>query len=96
MFSFHKMVLHVKCLTVYLKRDLDHQAQGLGEAKCCCGQTFNYMSDKDWDTKLQMHCKVCPRPVESCKFIRVPKKTMMLTELQHDEIKRMRRVHKHN
>ena len=62
--------------------------------KCPCGQTFNYGSEKDLNTKLQLHRKVCSEMPEGSKEISVPKKAMMLKEVQHDEAERIKRVHK--
>ena len=46
--------------------------------------------------KFQMHCKVCPRPVEGSKKVRKSKKAMMLRKQQHNVAEMNRRVYKHD
>ena len=67
-----------------------------GVGKCSCGQTFKFVSEREWSMKLQMHCKVCPNPPEASKWIRKPKKAMTLREHQLDETEILRRVHEHH
>ena len=63
-----------------------------GVAKCSCCQTFVYKSYKDLNMKLQLYCKFCSKLPEGSKDV-VPKKAMMLKEVQCDEAERMKRVH---
>ena len=69
---------------------------GLGVAKCLCGQTFNYESDRERNMKMQMHHKVCLWLVKGVDRVRVPNEAMVLSELQHNEAERRRRVHEHH
>ena len=43
-----------------------------GVGKCSCGQTFDFMSEKDMNMKLRMHHKFCSKPPKSSKQIRKP------------------------
>ena len=65
---------------------------GTEVAKCSCGQTFKFESVRDWDIKIWMHRKVCPKLVKGYKCIRVPKKAMTLKEQEDNVVKRTRRV----
>ena len=65
-------------------------------AKCPCGQTFVFASDRDQDMKFRMHNKVCPKQVEGYKQVRVLKKAMARREQQHNKAEKLRRVHKHH
>ena len=67
-----------------------------GALKCPCGQTFDYASERDLNLKVWLHHKVCPNPPEGSENIRMPKKAMMLKEVQHDRAERMSRVHEHH
>ena len=67
-----------------------------GTVKCPCGQTFNYASERDWYMKLCLHSKVCPKPPEGSKPVRMPKKAMTLREKQQHEAEMVQRVHKHH
>ena len=53
--------------------------------KCPCGQTFGFLSERDMNMKLRMHCKVCPNKPEASKPVRLPKKAMTLREKQLNE-----------
>ena len=54
-------------------------------AKCTCGQTFDFVSEGDWNMKLRMHHKFCPKPPESSKQVKIPMKGITLREQQHNE-----------
>ena len=66
-----------------------------GEEKCPCGQTCDFASERDWNMKLQMHCKLCSKPVGT-KSVRIPKKVMTLREYQNYDVEMMRTVHDHH
>ena len=51
-----------------------------GVGKCPCGQTFDYASERDWDTKFRLHSKVCPKLAKGSKLVRIPKKVMTLKD----------------
>ena len=72
-------------------KERSHQFN-LGVGKCPCGQTFDYMSERDMKMKLRMHRKFCSNPPKGFDKIRVPKKAMMLREQQLNEAERMRKV----
>ena len=63
-----------------------------GTGKCSCGQTFDYMSERDMNMKLRMHIKFCPKPPKGFNKIRVTKKATTLREQQLNEAERMRKV----
>ena len=44
--------------------------------------------------KLRMHRKFCSNPPKSFETVRLPKKAMMMEELQCYEAERIKRVHK--
>ena len=71
-----------------------HQNPNLGMGKCSCGQTFEYVSARDLNMKLRMHRKFCSNPLVGYEKVRLPKKCMMLEEIQHYEVERNRKVHK--
>ena len=60
-----------------------------GAGKCPCSQTFDFASERDWDMKLRMHHKFCPKPPEGSKHIRAPKKAPTLREQQLNEAERI-------
>ena len=60
-----------------------HQNPNLGMVKCSCGQTFEYISKRDLNMKLRMHCKFCSNPPVGHEKIRLPKKSMTLEKIQH-------------
>ena len=64
--------------------------------KCPCFKAFDHTSERDLGIKLRMHGKFCPNPAEGSKKVRVPKKAMILREVQHDVAERIKRVHKHH
>ena len=64
-----------------------------GIGKCSCGQTFDYLSERDWKMKLLMGLKFCSQPLKGFDKIRVPKKAMIQREQQLNEAERMRKVH---
>ena len=60
-----------------------------GVEKCSCGQTFNFVSERDQYMKIRMHCKVCPNPPEASKPIRMPRKAMTWREYQNSEAEKI-------
>ena len=64
-----------------------------GVAKWRCGQTFNFVSERDLNMKLWLHHKVCTKPSEGSEQIRTPKKAMTLKEAQRDKVERANRFH---
>ena len=66
-----------------------------GVGQCSCGQTFDFVSEKDINMKLRMHCKFCSNPPEASMSVRIPKKAMTLREKQLNEAEIIRRVHEH-
>ena len=63
---------------------------------CFCGQTFNFASERDLNTKLQLHRKVCSKLPGGSKEISIPKKAMQLKEGQCNEAERVKRVDEHH
>ena len=64
-----------------------HFNSGIG--KCSCGQTFDFASEKDMKMKIRMHHKFCSKLPEVSKKVRIPKKAMMLRDLQHNEAEKI-------
>ena len=64
----------------------------IGVGKCSCGQTFDYVSERDQKMKFCLHSKFCSNPPKSFQWISMPKKAMMLRENQLNEAERMRKV----
>ena len=71
-----------------------------GVGKCSCGQTFEFLSERDIKMKLrgpcathQMHCKFCSKPPVAFNKVEVPKKATMMREQQLNEYERIRSVH---
>ena len=64
----------------------------LGVGKCCCGQTFDFESERDVKMKLQMHHKFCSNPPKGNNKIGMPKKATTLREYQHYETENIKRV----
>ena len=67
-----------------------------GVGKCSCGQTFHFVSEKDMNMKLQMHCKFCSKHPKSFKQVRKPNKATTLRKQQLNEAERIQRVHDHH
>ena len=67
-----------------------------GVAKCPCGQTIDFASERDRNMKIRMHNKVCPKPIVFEHIERITKKSMTLREYQIHKDERMRRVHENN
>ena len=67
-----------------------------GIAKCPCGQTFDYASERDQEKKHQLHCKFCSNQSEGSKQIRKPMKAMMPREQQLDYAERKRKVYENH
>ena len=74
----------------YIPNQLD-----LGILKCSCGQTFDFVSERDMNMKLRMHRKFCSKLAEGSRQISAPMKAMTLREQQLSETKKTRRVHDH-
>ena len=66
-----------------------------GVGKCPCGQTFDFTSERDQNTKLLMHGKFCSKKAEGSKQRRAPKKAMTLKEQQDDQTEGIRRILEH-
>ena len=66
----------------------------LGMGKCSCGQAFKYSSERDLNMKLRMHYKFCSNPQVSYVKVGMPKKSMMMEEVQQYKVERDRKVHK--
>ena len=64
-----------------------------GAAKCPCGQTFEYTSERDMKMKLRMHRRFCSNPPKGFDKIGIPKKATTLREQQLNEAERMCKVH---
>ena len=64
-----------------------------GVGKCPCGQTFEYISERDMKMKLRMYHRFCSNPPVAFNKIGIPKKAMTLREQQLNEAERMRKVH---
>ena len=64
-----------------------------GVGKCPCGQTFNFMTERDQEIKHRMHRKFSSNPPKSSKPVRMPKKAMTLREQQLNEAEKIRKVH---
>ena len=62
-----------------------------GVGKCSCGQTFDYMSERDMKMKLRMHLKFCSKPPKH--FDKIPKKATTLKEYYNNEIKSKMKVY---
>ena len=58
-----------------------------GIAKCPCGQTFEYTSERD------MKMKLCSNPPVAFDKIGIPKTATTLREQQLAETERMKKVH---
>ena len=56
-----------------------------GVGKCSCGQIFIYASDRAFHIKLWLNRKVCPNLPEGRKHISIPKKAIMLKEVECDK-----------
>ena len=67
-----------------------------GVGMCPYVQTFDFVSEGDWDMKFQMHRDFCSKLAEGSKHIRTPKKAVMLKEQQNNDAERIQRVHKNN
>ena len=61
----------------------------LGVGKCPCSQTFDFMSEKDMNMKLQMHLKFCSNLPKGFDKIRIPKKAMTLREYHNNETEKI-------
>ena len=57
-----------------------------GVGKCSCGQTFEFVSEREWSMKIRIHCRVCPNPPEASMRIKGPKIAMTSRESQKDEV----------
>ena len=53
-----------------------------GEVKCPCGQTIDFESERDWNMKIRMHNKVCPKLIVFKRIRRITKKALTLREYQ--------------
>ena len=69
------------------------QEFNMGVRKCPCGQTFEYISERDMKMKLQMHRRFCSNPLKGFDKIEIPKKVTTLREQQLIEAERMHKVH---
>ena len=65
-------------------------------AKCTCGQTFDFASERHQKIKRWLHHKFCPNPPEGFTKIRASKKAMMPREQQHAEFERLKKVYKNH
>ena len=64
-----------------------------GVGKCSCGQTFDFISEREMKMKLRMHLKFCSKPPKGFDKIRVPKKATTMRERQLNEYERIRKAH---
>ena len=64
-----------------------HLQLSSGVAKCPCGQTFDYESDRDQEVKIRMHNKFCDR-LGDPKIKRQPRKAMTLKDFQRMKVER--------
>ena len=67
-----------------------------GIAKCSCGQTFDFASERDRNMKLRMHFKFCSNLPEGSRQIKKPNKATTVREQQLNKAERMRRVHENH
>ena len=64
-----------------------------GVGKCSCGQTFDYVSERDRKMKFRLHSKFCSNPPKSFDKIRDLKKSTTLKEYYNNETEKIRKVH---
>ena len=69
------------------------QEYNSGIAKCHCGQTFEYTSERDMKMKLRMHHRFCSNLPKGFYKIGILKKATTLREQQLNEAERMHKVH---
>ena len=93
---FHKVVLIYPSKMPHSEFKNRHIYLDEGVSKCPYGQAFIYVSERDFNVKLWLHCKVCTETPEGSKRISKPKKAMTLKEAQLDKAERMKRFHKHH
>ena len=73
-------------------KERSHQFNS-GIGKSPCGQTFEYISERDMKMNLRMHRRFCSNPSVAFDKIGIPKKSCMLREQQLNEAERIRKVH---
>ena len=66
----------------------------LGMGKCSCRKSFAYLSERDLNMKLQMYYKFCSNPLVSSVKVGMPKKSMMMEDVQQYKLESDRKVHK--
>ena len=64
-----------------------------GVGRCSCGQTFEYVSERELAMKHRIHRRFCSNPPAAFDKIGISKKACMMRERQLNEAERIRKVH---